>query len=322
MDSKLLEDFLLWFGEVVLEKTERSAIEAELRSETSVGGEIPLFAKLLVRFTGQLKTGTESKKNIRRRLDPQISQLLERGRLLTIAARNAVRKAGFEDLVLIVDNLDRIALKEREGGRTTHEVLFVERGELLKGLACHAVFTVPISLLFSPKQANLGAVFPDRHVLPVVKIADRQAGSRWKVGRELLHDLLRQRLDVENLLAEGADDDLIAASWGHPRLLMTLVREALLFVDDPPVPREAARKAFRRLINDFGRSIPEEHWPLLAQVHRDRSVKNDKAHQLMLFNLSVLEYQNEERWCDVHPAILELPQFKAALTRLSDEPSD
>ena len=39
----------------------------------------------------------------------------------------------------------------------------------------------------------------------------------------------------------------------------------------------------------------------------------------MLFNLSVLEYQNEDRWCDVQPAILGLPQFQAALQRLDGE---
>lgn len=99
---------------------------------------------------------------------------------------------------------------------------------------------------------------------------------------------------------------------------MTLVRYALDFVHDPPVTREAARKAFRRLVNDYGRSIPDEHWPLLARVHREQTVRNDDDHQLMLFNLSVLEYQNEDRWCDVQPAVLELPQFQAALTKLTE----
>jgi len=320
LDPKLLDDFLLWFGEVVLEKTERSAIEAELSSEISIGGEIPLFAKLLARFTGQLKTGTESKKHVRRKLDPQISELLERGRLLTIAAREKVRKAGRKDLVMIVDNLDRIALKERGDGRTTHDVLFAERGELYGRLGCHSVLTLPISLVFSPKQATLGAVFSDLYVLPMVKIAKKGTRRAWKPGRRLLEELLRQRLDLDLLLETGATDQLIDASGGHPRELMRLVQDAVLFVDNPPVSRTAVRKAVRRLSNGYDRSIPEEHWPKLARVYRDQKVKNDEAHQLMLFNLSVLEYQNEDRWCDVHPAILELPQFQAEQARLSDEP--
>jgi hypothetical protein len=40
----------------------------------------------------------------------------------------------------------------------------------------------------------------------------------------------------------------------------------------------------------------------------------------MLFNLSVLKYQNEERWCDVHPAVCRVPAFQQALGRLRKEP--
>ena len=319
LDSKLLEDFLLWFGEVVFEKNTLTAIEGEVRSEVALGAEVPLFGKLLARLTGQVKTGTESKKNVRQKLDPQMSHLLDRGRLLVTAARTAVRKAGHKNLVVIVDNLDRIALKDRGDGRTSHEVLFIERGELLKGFGCHTVVTVPISLLFSPKLANLSAIFPDRHVLPMVKIAEHMSRRPWPPGRELLERILRERLDLDNLFEDGVGDALISSSGGHPRLLMTLVRYALDFVDDPPVTRDAAHKAMRRLVNDYDRSIPESHWPLLARVHRDQAVLNDDAHQLMLFNLSVLEYQNQDRWCDVQPAIVGLPQFQAAHQRLTSE---
>ncbi len=319
IDAKLLDDFLLWFGEVVWEKSTSNEIEAMVRSEIALGAEVPLFAKLLAKLTGQVKTGTESKRTLRRKLDPQMSQLLDRGRLLVIAARAAARKAGHKDLVVIVDNLDRIALKDRGAGRTSHEILFIERGELLKGFGCHSVVTVPISLLFSPKLANLSAIFPDRHVLPMVKIFAHGSREPWPPGWALLEDILRQRLDMAALFAAGVGDTLIGGSGGHPRLLMTLVRYALDFVDDPPVSGEAARKAMRRLVNDYDRSIPESHWPLLARVHRDQAVLNDDAHQLMLFNLSVLEYQNERRWCDVQPAVLELAQFKAADQKLHGE---
>ncbi len=319
LDAGLLDDFLLWFGEVVLETSSRTAIEGVVRSEIALGAQVPLFAKLLARLTGQVKTGTESKRNLRRKLDPQMSQLLARGRLLVTAARAAVRKAGHKNLVVIADNLDRIALKDRGDGRTSHEVLFIERGELLKGFGCHTVVTVPISLLFSPKLANLSAIFPHRHALPMVKIAEHMTRKPWPPGRELLEGMLRQRLDLEVLFEEGVSDALISGSGGHPRLLMNLVRYALDFVDDAPVTSAAARKAMRRLVNDYDRSIPESHWPLLARVHRDQAVLNDDDHQLMLFSLSVLEYQNEDRWCDVQPAILRLAQFQAAHQRLEGE---
>lgn len=321
VSTKHLEDFTVWFAEVVLERTERKGIEAEVRSEAEVSGGVPLFAKLLARFSGWVKTGTESKRVVRQKLDPQISQLVSRGRLFIDHARLAVKKKGKKDLILIVDSLDRIALKDLKDGRTSHEVLFIERGSLLNGLACHMVVTVPISLLFSPKASSLSAIFPDRHVLPMVKLAVRKRRRPWKPGRELLKDLLKHRLALDVVFDNKALDKLVAASGGHPRHLMTLVRYALDFVEDLPVTASAVEKAIQRLINDFDRSIPHEHWPLLVQVHAQQAVKNDAPHQLMLFNLSVLEYQNDERWCDVHPAVQRTRAFQEAARQQAEEAS-
>ena len=316
VDPKLLEDFLLWFAEVVLEKTEHREIEAEVRSEAEVRGGVPLFARLMARFSGWVKTGTASKEMVRQKLERQVSQLLDRGRLLVEAARVAVRKDGKKDLVLIVDSLDRVALKDLGDGRSSQEVLFIERGELLKGFACHQVVTVPISLLFSPKVSNLAAIFPDRHLLPMVKIAERRTREPWTEGRDLLVELLGHRVDPEVGFEKVAVERLIDASGGHPRHLMTLVRYAFDFVEDLPITGEAAEKAVRRLVNDYGRSIPKDHWPLLAAVYERQLVENDADHQLMLFNLDVLAYQNEVRWYDVHPAVCCVPEFLEARTAL------
>jgi hypothetical protein len=316
VDAKLLDDFLLWFAEIVLEKSDIREIQAEVRTEAEVKGGVPLFAKLLARFSGWVKTGTESKKSLRQRLDPQISQLLQRTRNFTQGARLAAQKKGAKDLVLIVDSLDRVALKELDDGRSSHEVIFIERGELLKGLGCHTVYTVPISLLFSPRLPNLSAIFPDRHVVPMVKIASLRTREPWAEGRALVLELLAHRLDLEVIFEPGAAEMLVEASGGHPRHLITLARYAFDFTEDLPVTKLAAERASQRLVNDYGRAIPEHHWELLARVWTDQVVKNDSDHQQMLFNLSVLEYQNEERWCDVHPAVLELPQFQKARTAL------
>ncbi len=312
VNEKYLEEFTGWFAEVVLEKTQRTEIEAEVRSEAEVSGGVPLFAKLLARFSGWIKTGTESKKQVRHRLDPQLSQFLSRGKLFVDQARVAVQKQGKKDIIIIVDSLDRIALKTLKDGRTSHEVLFIERGDLLNGLYCHMVVTVPISLLFSPKASNLGAIFPDWHILPMVKIAERRTRAEWDTGRDLLKKLLGHRLKVDVIFSNEALDKLIAASGGHPRYLMMLVRYALDFVDELPVTESAVVKAIQRLVNDFDRSVPHDHWPLLAEVHEQQAVQNDAPHQLMLFNLSVLEYQNAERWCDVHPVILQIRAFQEA----------
>lgn len=322
LSTSLLEDLESWFGEVVLDAVERTALEAVVKSEIGLGGEVPLFAKLLARFTGQVKTGTESKQHVRRKLEPQVSQLAERTRTLVSAARAKVRSAGHEDLVVIVDGLDRIALKTRSDDLSSHETIFIDRGELLKSFGCHTVIAVPISLVFSSQSANLQATFPDIHVLSMVKINEQGSEEPWIPGRQVLRELLDRRLDIEQLCEPGVAEYLVDQSGGHPRILMQLMRSAIDFTEGDRVSQKAATKACGRLANVYSRSVPEEHWIHLARVHRTRKVKNDQAHQQMLLNLSVLEYQNTERWCDVLPVVQGLTPFQMALESLDAKTSD
>ena len=318
VSEKLLEELQNWFAEITEEDTSHRISEAEAEAEVKLGGALPFVSSLLARFTGRIKTGSESKRQLRRKLDPQISQLQAHIRTYVGAARLAARQAGKRDLVLIVDSLDRVAFKVLPNGRSSHELLFIDRGDLLRGLGCHAVLTVPISLLFSASLTNLAAIFPHRHVVPMVKL--RVPGTLKKAeGFAALEKLLARRLELTTLFKPGVAADLIEASGGHPRELCRLVQYSLDFVAEPPITRQAAEKAIRRLANDYERSIPEEFWPLLAQVHRTKNAKNDADHQLMLFNLSVLEYQNDHRWCDVHPALEKRDRFKAAMR--ATEPS-
>lgn len=83
-----------------------------------------------------------------------------------------------------------------------------------------------------------------------------------------------------------------------------------------PINGKQAEQAFRRLVNEYGRMVPDDHFQLLAKVAKYKKARNDSDHQSMLYNLSVLEYMNGDRWCDVHPAIRELSEFKDAFKQI------
>ncbi len=318
LDGQLLADTALWLGKTAWGATRRNQVEARVRADLGGAG-TPLLAKVLARLSGQVRAGGWAKTDVRRNLDPHLWQLMARLQQLVDAAREAVKKQGRSDLVLLVDGLDRVALREHGSGRTNHDVLFVDRGALLTSLGCHVVFAAPVTLFFSPRLPEVRSVFPYRHLLPAVRIAERASRSPWVPGRELLRDLLGCRVDLGTLFRPGIDDILIAASGGHLQLLLTLVRSALDFVDQPPVPLEAARNGFRRLVNDYERSIPEDAWPKLARVDRFLKLKSDARHQRLLFDLNVVAYQNGECWYDVHPAVMELQPFRDAYKRLEKE---
>jgi len=313
-----------WFAEVVYSQDEWRNVERELQTEASLGiglpEKIPLVARLFAKLTGQIKTGHDVKHEVRRKLDQQVSQLIEGVNTLLQRFEVELRKKGHTGVVVIVDNLDRVVLKELDKGRTSHEELFIEHGEQLRSLDCHAVYTVPISMLYSPRATQLASLFPSYQIVPMIRVRDPHDAD-VPDGLARLKDILMQRIDLDALCEPEAVDVLCRASGGHPRQLMALTTYAIDYADERaarPVTLAAAERAVGRLVAEYGRMIPEAHFPLLARVHRLKAVQNDADHQTMLYNLSVLEYTNgQPAWHDVHPVVLRLPKFKEAWERES-----
>ncbi len=315
LDEGLLEQVLDWFAETLYTRDEWRDLQLTLEAEAALGvglpAQIPLVARLLARVTGQIQSGEQVKHSIRRKLDPQISQLTERANLLFDEARRKLE----HPLVIIVDNLDRVTLQEIGLDRTNHDAIYIDHGDQLRGLAAHVIFTIPISMFYSVRAPVLTAVFPDYAVLPMIKSRTRE-GQPAEAGLLVLREILGRRIALDEVLTNEAVDHLCQMCGGHPRDLMSLVRYSTRYAQNRwphPIDLNAATRATGKLITEYNRTIPEEHYPLIARVHLDKSISNDAAHRLMLYNQSVLEYYNgPPPWHDVHPTVLELPKFQAA----------
>lgn len=318
INQELLDETLAWFAEVVYQydsvKAAQAALEAEFK--WSVPKLVSPFAQLMAKITGQLRTSVESKRQVRQKLDPQLSQLIDRINLLLLDGQLGLRKAGKQGPVVIIDNLDRIPYRTLpDAQRNSHDALYIDHGEQLTSLNCHLVYTVPIAMFYSTQASILGSIFPDHLIMPMIKVHNR-SDQPYPAGLAALRDILARRTDLAQVFDEAALSLLIAECGGHPRDLMTLVRYACRYAANRfprPIDSNAAQRAVDRLVNDYGRMIPEEHFPLLVQVARSKQVENDDAHRLMLHNLSVLEYVNGAPvWHDVHPVVRRLPKFQEA----------
>jgi hypothetical protein len=74
----------------------------------------------------------------------------------------------------------------------------------------------------------------------------------------------------------------------------------------------AVDKAIRALVRQYDRLVKDGDLPRLAKVHREKRLPSDPEFALLPYHLVVLEYQNENRWADVHPAVQEIRKFKEA----------
>ena len=133
-----------------------------------------------------------------------------------------------------------------------------------------------------------------------------------------MRKILEARMDLALLFTASAVRDLCRYSGGHPRDLMRMVRQACVYapgdVWPQPITADVVKRAADQLVATYSRMIPEAHYAKLAQVYLTKRVESDKTHELMLYNLSVLEYINGlPAWHDVHPAVTCLPKFQEAL---------
>jgi hypothetical protein len=312
-----------WFSEVVYQESDWKKVEKEVEVEASIGiglpATIPFIARLLAKMTGWIKTGDEIKTEIRHKMDRQVSQLLDQINILLRQALIQVRQAGKQGVAVLMDGLDRMTFKELGPGRTSYDALFIEHSEQLRALDCHTVYTVPISMMYSTRATMLRGIFPDSRVLPMIKISEPRVNGGGDVpeGIDRLRGILAHRVDLDSLAEPDAVTYLCRASGGHPRDLLTLVRQSIEYAVEAstrPISVAAAERAEARLVAAFSRMIPEDDFSRLARVYQTNEVVNDAAHQAMLFNLSVLEYANGiEPWHDVHPAVQKIARFKRAL---------
>ena len=120
-----------------------------------LGSEV-VFEKLdldakIAKFTAAIKSSPNARNDIRKALEPNVSNLIQATNDLLQEAVIHLKGLGYRDLVRIVDNLDRIVLRDIPDSQfNTHEQLFINRGTQLTQIGCHVVYTLPISMLFSP----------------------------------------------------------------------------------------------------------------------------------------------------------------------------
>jgi DNA polymerase III delta prime subunit len=238
-----------------------------------------LFAKL----STSIRAIPSERQKIRDKLNAHTVTLLQ---TLQAFIADAKRKLpdGKEQLVVIVDNLDRVVPIRREDGRTNHEEIFIDRAEQLRGLGCHVIYTIPISIAYS--RANDLANLYDREpsVLPITSI-NTPDGKPYEEGRQELQDLIAKRVHRHASEAKLFPDvfeseavllRLCEMSGGHVRDLLRLVRTAFDYIDELPLTKEAVDLAITGTRDTYRRSVEDEkEWKVLAQVSRDNILSGD-----------------------------------------------
>lgn len=276
------------------------------------------------KVTAKTKDSPKLRSQLRQYLEPRTSGTLEaiNQQVLEIA-KQRLKEQGYKGLVVIIDNLDRVDISLKTTGRSQPEYLFIDRGEQLKKLNCHVVYTIPLVLIFSNELSTLTNRFGVKPlVLPMVTVKTRE-GNDNSEGMELLRQMVlarafpnlgeSQRLRCITDVFDDSEtlDRLIRVSGGHVRNLLVLLYSCLQ-ENDPPIERDCLEMVIREYRDDLISAISDEEWELLHQILQQKdNVKGEEEYQTLLRSMFLFEYRDVEgRWFDINPAIAESRKFK------------
>ena len=264
---------------------------------------------------------------------PKINTILLEINSLFDKTRVALRERGFDDILLILDDLEKIErFEEFSQGADSHRELFIERKAIFTGLKAHLIITIPLPLARScgPQLYNLYQKHP--LILPMIKVTERDGLTPYEAGCGHLRGIIERRLygrSVTETFTEEALSYLFHYSGGHIRQMLRLIQDACLNANALPVVGADVLQALNSVRAIYDGAMREDWVVRLAELQRDPNRYFDISlpdSPEMLEQNMVMEYVNGDKhisggvqalpWYAVHPAARELPRFKACLERL------
>lgn len=281
------------------------------------------FSVGIAAITARAKESPEMRSQLRQYLEPRTKGIIDAvNSEILDAANEQLRAQGKKGLVVIVDNLDRIDPIARADGRSQSEYLFVDRGEQLKRLKCHVVYTIPLALIFSdelPRLSNRFGVAPK--LLSMVPVTTR-TGEPLPRGRSLLQKMVmvrafpdlkeRDRWQQINQVFDSPDTlmRLVGISGGHMRNLMRLLYGCLQ-KGDPPIRAATLEAVIRDERDALMGLIDAQDWALLFEAVSEGDEQGNAAYSPLLRSLFLYEYRDAEgRWFGLNPVLAETKRYR------------
>jgi hypothetical protein len=220
---------------------------------------------------------------------------------------------GHQGLVVLFDSLEKLRgdMATFDAVLTSAERLFMSGAPQL-ALPVHALYAVPPALSLRLKNID---------VLPMLKVHDRD-GREHEPGIAAARALIRARIPDDDLaeLVEADEREavirqIILATGGYPRDLVRVLRLLVQAPKHPLSRREITRILTTRAgeIRDIAAGQGLAGKKLLARVHAFQRIEPEPGELAVadrfLAQSLILGYADDERWVDVHPAVLALPGF-------------
>jgi hypothetical protein len=233
----------------------------------------------------------------------ELRQVIETDITSLIAIINHIATAIYtkERLIplILIDDMDKPALEKARA-------IFHDRREIMMQPNCAIVYTVSSALFYSKEFDSIRdqALFlPNIYLHPPM-----QPENHHEQGYKTLREFVHTRMDSK-LIEPAALEEAVTYSGGVFRELARIMRTA--------IGRARRRKAEKlevadiewaavEIRNEYRRILDKEDIKLLKKVAANNKLEFSEPLRPLLQLLALLEYRDEENWCDVHPVLRKL----------------
>jgi GTP-binding protein EngB required for normal cell division len=294
IDNKLIKKLNAWKNSI----TEKTHIREKGRGAETQAGLKAFFAS----FTIRLKREHTTREAVRTIIEPKLSELID----LINSIVDSV-KAGLpsgKDLLVVIDDLEKIPNIE-DASKLYHDT-----GLYLTEPHCKIIYTVPIALHYSPRFKTVINTFGVNRFFPNIRILDKDGkrDDKTSLSNRRMKEFIYKRMD-RSLIEEDALNLAIDSSGGVMRELVRIMQESCIKAltrKRDKINNDLVKESISSIRNDFGRMLSEKHYKTLKRIRSDKMAGSEDIDMDLLQNLSVIEYLNNERWCDVNPIVLPL----------------
>ncbi|MEM6804125.1 MAG: hypothetical protein AAF696_22160 [Bacteroidota bacterium] len=312
--KELLQRIANWGSTKEILKIRDEYFGAELEAGVELKPEVPFLAKFFAKFKTSAKNSQSLKVSLKNNVEPKLSDLIEHCNDLIKEIRLALQKQGKENLLIIIEDLDKIPPDRAED-------LFFNYINQLTLLRAHVIFTFPVSLYHSIRFNQIRNYFTSIQELFIIKVAEKD-GGKVEEGIEAMRQVVKARLEIDNFEEEIILEKMILKSGGCLRDLFYLIREAAEFsLDDDreKINQSDYEKAYLRLKRDYENTIADymedgkvkygaaQYYEVLNELaaSEDKNIENTEIILHLRQNLCILGY-NGEGWYDVHPIVKDI----------------
>ena len=274
----------------------KHSIEKISEEETSIaatveGGLRTFFLSVLARIRSEDTT----RKTIREIIEPRLSDLIDKINLIIANIESNEKKK----VLVLIDDLDKPRLKQAK------EIFYNNQTAITQPI-CHIVYTVPISIFFTKE---LTAIRESKFFLPNVKLHFKNDRNRKdEEGYGLMEQFIFNRMKSELIQPDALDLAITmgAGVFRETARIMQISADSAIENDRDQIIEEDVKRAEREIRSDFRRILKNEDYTTLKKICKNNEIKGIDKIGRLLHNLSVLEYKNDETWCDIHPTLVEL----------------